>query len=390
MTKNNISFILGGKRYELSRKGVEEALKDIVPRPLDKYYVTVNAWNYPPKQVLSAVLRRPLVTFTTMDAQRVLHSLGFEVGLAGKEQKAKTESERLFEEYLYAEGIADFRYEPDLGESLKRPDYLITIAGVEILFEVKQFQATEEDFRLGTRGYDPYGPIREKIDAGRKQFKDLKDYCCCLVLYNREKPLVDLGWQFIYGAMLGNMAVRMPFDPARGLLSDQSEDGFFGGGGKMIRYGKGEPPKALEPQNSTLSAIVVLQQMGVGKRRFDVSVKRMQQKLGRELTFEEHFEAMNNARGTERDVSLTQLRVVVCENPYARIPLPRGIFRGPYDERYGVDEVTESRITRLSAGDQIKEFESHEESHKSPIRRVVEAEQNRRRQKLTTKENKPT
>jgi hypothetical protein len=261
---------------------------------------------------------------------------------------------------------------------LKRPDYLVTIADMEILFEVKQFQATEEDFRLGSRGYDPYGPIRDKIDAARKQFKDLKDHCCCLVLYNREKPLVDLGWQFIYGAMLGNMATRVPFDPARGLLLDQSEDGFSGGRGKMIRYGKGEPPTALEPQNSTISAVVVLQQIGVGKRRFDASVKRMQRKLGRELTLEEHFEAMNNARGTERDVSLTQLRVVVCENPYARIRLPRGTFRGPYDERYGADEVTKGHITRLSAGDLIKELESQEGPHKSPIRRLAEAEQNRR------------
>jgi hypothetical protein len=383
MSKDNVSFILGGKRYELSRKGVEEAMKDIVPRPLDKYYVTINGWNYPPKQVLSTVLRRPLVTFTTMDAQRVLHSLGFEVGLAGQERNPKTESERLFEEYLYAQGIADFQHEAHLGESLKRPDYLVAIGGTEIFFEVKQFRATDEDFRLGTRGYDPYGPIREKIDAGRKQFKDLKDYCCCLVLYNREKPLVDLGWQFIYGAMLGNMAVRMPFDPARGLLFDQSEDGFFGGGGKMIRYGKGEPARALEPQNRTISAVLVLQQMGVGKRRFDLSVKHMQQKLGRELTFEEHFEAMNNSRGTERDVSLTQLRVVVCENPYARIPLPREALRGPYDERYGPDERTNNRIVRLYVGKQMKQLETQEGPVRSVMQRI--AEDSRRKREVTRK-----
>ena len=31
----------------------------------------------------------------------------------------------------------------------------------------------------------------------------------------------------------------------------------------------------------------------------------------------------------------TLMRVVVYENPYARIPLAREIFVGPYDERYG-------------------------------------------------------
>jgi hypothetical protein len=387
MAENDVSFILGGKRYEISRKGVEEALKSVVPRPLDKYFVTVNGRNYPPKQVLSAVLRKPLVTFTTMDAQRVLHSLGLEVGLAGKERMPKTESENLFEEYLYAQGIVHFQHEPGLVQSLKRPDYLVTIAGMEIFFEVKQFESTEEDFRLGTRGYDPYGPIREKIDAGRKQFKDLKDYCCCLVFYNREKPLVDLGWQFIYGAMLGKMAVRIPFDPARGLLSDQSEDGFFGGGGKMIRYAKGEPPKPLEPQNSTISAILVLHQIGVGKRRFDIAVRLRQQELGRKLTLEEHFEAVDRSRGTERDVSLTQLRVVVCENPYARISLPRGIFQGPYDEIYGPDQMARDHITRIFAGEQIKQLESQEGPVQSNMRRIVE--ENRKRQELATND-KPT
>ncbi|MGH9359797.1 MAG: hypothetical protein ACRD1O_11585, partial [Terriglobia bacterium] len=223
--------------------------------------------------------------------------------------------------------------------------------------------------------------------AGRKKFKELRNYCCCLVLYNREKPLVDLSWQFVYGAMLGNMAFRMPFDPARGALSDQIENGFFGGGGKMVCYSKGELPKPMKPQNSTISAVVVLQQMGVGKRRFDVAVKQREQELGRRLTFEEHFEAMNKARGTERDVSLTQLRVVVCENPYARVLLPREIFRGPYDEAYGVDEATRSRVTRLFAGERIEELESQEQPLKSPIQRI--AEENRTKQSLVTKD-KPT
>ncbi|MGH9438236.1 MAG: hypothetical protein ACRD22_10155, partial [Terriglobia bacterium] len=279
---------------------------------------------------------------------------------------AVTESEQLLEAYLHSQGLTEFKFEPQLGDSAQRPDYLLHVGQEVILLEVKQFEATAADFRPGFGFFDPYGPIREKIDAGRKKFKELRNYCCCLVLYNREKPLVDLSWQFVYGAMLGNMAFRMPFDPARGALSDQIENGFFGGGGKMVCYSKGELPKPMKPQNSTISAVVVLQQMGVGKRRFDVAVKQREQELGRRLTFEEHFEAMNKARGTERDVSLTQLRVVVCENPYARVLLPREIFRGPYDEAYGVDEATRSRVTRLFAGERIEELESQEQPLKSP------------------------
>jgi hypothetical protein len=384
MSNRQVSFILGGKRYELSRKRVEEALKAVVPRPLDKYYVTVNGWNYPPKQVLSAVLRKPLVTFTTMDAQRVLHSLGFEVGLASQERKPKTESETLFEAYLDASGLISYSFEKAIEGASARPDYALSFQGREILFEVKEFHAAPEDFRLGTRGYDPYGPIRQKIDDGRSKFRELKDHCCCLVLYNREKPLVDLSWEFIYGALLGNIAVRMPFDPARGLLPDQSEIG-FSGGGKGIRYAKGTPPTPLEPQNRTISAILALEQMGVGKRRFDIALTRRKAQLGRRLTLDEHLEEVDKARGTARDVSLSQLRVVVCENPYARIPLPPELFRGPYDERYGLDETTKDCITRLYAGEQIKQLESQEAPEQSPVRRVIE-EDRRREQQLSAKD----
>ena len=34
---------------------------------------------------------------------------------------------------------------------------------------------------------------------------------------------------------------------------------------------------------------------------------------------------------------LRRVRVVVYDNPFARIPLPQDLFRGPFDERWGVD-----------------------------------------------------
>lgn len=368
-----VSFRLGGETYRLSRADVEQRVGHTEPRPIDKHYVVLNGRRYPPKQVLSAALDRPVVSFTTMEANRVLKKLGFDLGVSTETQPTlKTESEIFFEEYLKAGGITDFIFEKDIEGASTRPDYDLSFRGQEILFDVKEFRATPEDFRPGFGAYDPYGPIREKIEAGRKKFKDLKDYCCCLVLYNREKPFVDLSWQFIYGALLGNIAVRMPFDPARGLLPDQSETGFFGGGGKGIRYTKGELPKPLEPQNRTISAILALEQIAVGRRRFGIALKRSQEELGRKLTLEEHLEQIEEARGTERDVSLSQLRVVVCENPYARIPMPREIFRGTYDELYGIDVTTRDRIIRLYAGDQIKQLESQEDLFQSPMQKITE------------------
>jgi len=382
MSNKEISFILGGKRYELSRKRVEEALKDIVPRPLDKYYVNVNGRDYPPKQVLSVVLRKPLVTFTTMDAQRVLHSLGFEVGLAAQERKPKTESETLFEAYLNASGLINYVFEKAIEGTSARPDYALWFQGREILFEVKEFHATPEDFRWGGGAYDPYGPIREKIEAGRKKFKDLRGRCCALVLYNREKPLVDLSWQFIYAAMLGNLAYSFPVDLRTGKGDVDEMSQAFAAGGKMHRHD--QEGHAIAAQNTTMSAVLVLQHLSVGKRRFDIETRHRQQELGRELSLEELLDMVDRARGTDRDASLTQLRVVVCENPYARILLPRELFRGPYDERYGLDETTHDRITRLYAGEQIEQLESQEGSEHSPIHRIIE--DSRTKRKTATKQ----
>jgi hypothetical protein len=61
------------------------------------------------------------------------------------------------------------------------------------------------------------------------------------------------------------------------------------------------------------------------------------------------------------DLSLSQLQVIVHENPFARAgrELPRGLFRSPYDERYG---GSEGRIVRLFCGSQLAALEEQEDS----------------------------
>jgi hypothetical protein len=364
-------FRIGGETYKLSQAGVEQSVRHANPKPIDKHYVVVNGRRYPPKQVLSAATGRPVVSFTTMEANRVLKKLGFELGVSTENQPTlKTESEALFEMYLSASGLTNFGFEEALEGSSSRPDYTLWLDGQMILFEVKEFHSTPDDFTLGSGAYDSYRPIREKINAGREKFRGLKEHPCCLVLYNAGKPLVHLGWQFVYGAMLGNMAFRIPFDRDRGtLVVEHAQAGFYGAGGKMIRSSGGQP---LEPQNRTISSIVVLEQFPVGKRRFDIQVRAMEGQLRRELTLEEYLEMIDRTRGTDQDISLSQLRLVICENPYSYTPLPRAIFCGPYDERYGLDERTGDRITRVFAGEQILALERLTETQKSPMQRIVE------------------
>jgi len=365
------SFRLGGESYKLSRAQVEQSVSHADPRAIDKHYVVVNRRRYPPKQVLSAATGRPVVSFTTMEANRILKKLGFELGVSTENQPAiKTESESLFEMYLNASGLTNFAFEETLEGYSSRPDYTLWLEGQKILFEVKEFRSTPDDFSLGFGAYDPYRPIREKINAGREKFRGRGEHPCCLLLYNAGKTLVQLEWQFIYGAMLGNMAIRIPFDRGRGTLVDKdAQTGFLGGGGKMIRYSEGQP---LEPQNRTISSIAVLEQFPVGKRRFDLQVRAVEEQLHRKLTLDEYLEMIDRTRGTDRDISLSQLRLVICENPYCCTPLPRTIFCGPYDERYGLDERTGDRITRIFAGEQILALERSTEREKSPMERVIE------------------
>ena len=47
-------------------------------------------------------------------------------------------------------------------------------------------------------------------------------------------------------------------------------------------------------------------------------------------------------------------RVVVYENPYARMPLHPKLFTGPYDERYS---CIEDRIDKTFQGEGIAEFD---------------------------------
>jgi hypothetical protein len=269
---------------------------------------------------------------------------------SGPVAKAMLESEQLFERYMNGARLTEYSFESGFDQSNSRPDYTLEFRGSKILLEIKEFRPSREDFNLGSGAYEPYGPIREKINAARKKFQDLKDYVCCLVLYNCGKPLIHLEWEFIYGAMLGNLTVQLPIDWERGeLVGEPSRT--FAGGGRMIRYKDDRP---VAPQNTTLSSVIVLQQLDIGKRRFEIERKHRRQELGRDLTLDESLDMLDKARGTDRDWSLTQLRVVVHENPYARKPLTREIFCGLYDERFG---LVKDQIRRVFVGAGLSQIE---------------------------------
>lgn len=349
-------FRLRGQQFALTSDGVSEALDGIPPETIREHYVVVNSRRYPIKQALSVVLRRPRGQFITTDAVRIFRKLGFETGvLSEPTAKGKTESELLFEDYLKASGLGYFRHERDVVGTRKRPDYSLSYKGQELFFEVKQFVPEPKDFSRGSGAYDPYPPIREKIEAGRKKFKDIDGYVCCLVLFNAGKPLIHLSWKFIFAAMLGDLTIQMPFDRERGMVRVEEAQTTFGKRGKMRRYAGDEP---IAAQNKTISAIIVLEHLPIGQRRLSAAAKRKGAELGRNLAVEEFWRFMESARGTERDPALFQLRVVVHDNPDAAYRLPADIFRGPFDERYG---VRDGMIVRVFAGEEVIRLEVEEE-----------------------------
>lgn len=378
MTDDKVqSFVLNGKRLNLSRFQALEAVKNQIPRRIDKYKVEIDGVEFPPKQVLELLTGLEPMNFTTMDALRVLKKLGFSSEMASRAQTAPcvedhTVSEQIFEHYLHLNGITQIEFHPRLAETTRRPDYRVTLENKSILFEVKEFCASKQDFMgprdangIRGRAYDPYVRIRQKIDDAREKFRGIKDQTCCLVLFNQEKPLVDLTWQIVYGAMLGPIGVSIPFNPDLGSFDRSGAKDVFGGNGKCGPH-----------QNRTLSAVIVLEPLLLGERRFRCHMNRLRGEVAdRKLTWDEIFELerteREKARGTERDAGLLQWRVVVLENPWASNALSGGLFFcGRFDERYG-DPDQDGTIHCIFAGEAVKEIEALEESYPSVRQRLM-------------------
>src|SRR5271157_2630574 len=172
------AFVLNGKRFSFSRSQVLAAVKNHIPRRIDKYKVAINGEEFPPKQVLELLTGIEPINFTTMDAQRVLKKLGFPSQTVlqaptGTSMEDHTLSEQIFEQYLQINGYPKIEYEPALAQTNRKPDYCVTLGSKQLFFEVKEFNFSKEDSakfirvngpRIGGGAYDPYVRIRQKID----------------------------------------------------------------------------------------------------------------------------------------------------------------------------------------------------------------------------------
>jgi hypothetical protein len=269
----------------------------------------------------------------------------------------KNESELLLEEYLAAHGLNRWDFEPDIKGKSQRPDYRVWLDETPLFFEVKKFRRDpREPLPTGPSYYDPYPPIREKINAAREKFQNFKEFSCSLVLHNVDAWLVHLSDPLIMmSAMLGDFGFQFPVNLDLGTAVGEPTWAFLKRG-KMIDY------KRMQPQNTTINAIIVLEHFRLGMRRLRLEWKRKESELNRQLSMEEflRFAETLKAKGMSAEESL--LRVLVYENPYARIPLTREIFTGLYDERFGSEG---DHMMRVFAGDKLLELETAAGEHQA-------------------------
>lgn len=263
----------------------------------------------------------------------------------------KTISEQLFETYLRSHGLNEFDYEPEIAGTTRHPDYRVSLAELEIFFEVKGFEPREPIPAAGS--CDPYSPIRSKINEAQKQLHPLKGQMCGIVLADPHSPFIFLEPMEIYGGMLGNLGITMPFDVEAGAFDSERATQAFLSGGKMIRYKDGD---AIAPQNTTISAVCVLGAVSEGSR-LGIRIANWERKMGQSRTLESVLDMAVEAHGTEADASVHRLRLQVYENPYAVAPLAEAFGMGPWDERFG---VRDGCLLRVFAGLSLAAFEADE------------------------------
>jgi hypothetical protein len=262
--------------------------------------------------------------------------------------ETKNESEKVFEQYLDSNGFqGKWIHEPSIGGKTKHPDYLLDFGGNNCFFEVKELRKKANEPTKGGH-IDPYSSLRTKINEARKKFKEFKEYVCSLVVYNiddrqfRSKPLD------VFGAMLGNIGFRMDFDSAEGKAVAGTERNVFLEDGKMIDN------KRRQPQNTTISAIVVLAEFLDNTKIQKALIKKIKQRKMK-LTA---IEKLGIRMKLYKHCPVTSVpRVVIVENPFARVGFPADLFSGPFDERW---RIADDRQERVFVGSKLKELESLE------------------------------
>ena len=249
----------------------------------------------------------------------------------------KTESEKTFERYLESQNLA---WDKCADSQKKHPDYKVEHCGLTCLFEIKEF---EDPARRPVGGFSPCPAIQEKLTQARKQFKEYRNQCCVLVLWNSKS---------IYRSVLSDVVASAAFgkyvdtDASSGanLRADPPSYQFSG-------------PAELNPtQNTTISAIVILSPYRLNHLWLEMwQILYAKQQQGEEITPWLQFEVLQKLSSEKTPTFSYEgtVRTVVLENPYARIRFPTDLFIGPFDQRWGMQS---GRLTLTFMGSELEKL----------------------------------
>jgi len=250
----------------------------------------------------------------------------------------KTESERILEQYLEGQSLTWTR---PSGSDRKQPDYEVQHRGASYVFEVKEFDYPAPE---PSGGFSPCRPIQKKINRAREQFKEYPDQCCALVLWNSKSILRDVRLDVVLSAAFGervDIEPKCAGDPRAEPLSYQ-----FSG------------KAALTPtSNTTISAIAILVRYQLDQVWLE-AWRRLSEKMGRGEVIQPFDESDITQQVSREFVGPRYLyqgtiRMIVLENPYAKIAFPLDLFTGPFDQRWRLESgrfslcFLGSELTRL-------------------------------------------
>jgi hypothetical protein len=263
---------------------------------------------------------------------------------------ARTLSEQAFEEYLSRHGLVA-RYE-ELPSGITMPcDYSLDLSEKTIRFDVKEWES-----QTATSGcFDPYLPIRQKIQEGRKKFKQYKGRGepCVLVLCHHGRQFVMLDPVGIFGAMCGDFGWVVPFETATGAADTHRAETAFLEGGSMIHHAHNG---SVRLQNTTITAVAVLGSLDIRSRRLRIEYRKRKLAAARPMAIEEGWAILKelDQQIESRD---PEVRLAVYDNPDAAVPLPEQFPGGLYDERCGWDD---NRALRTYVGAGLAAIEREE------------------------------
>jgi hypothetical protein len=242
--------------------------------------------------------------------------------------KTRTIGEEEFEKFLTAAGYS-FEYERVWPGKTRRPDYTLTRGGDTYLFDVKDFDPKMPV--LGFSQIEMYSAIRRQIEAGRQKFKEFKEFPCCVVLRNNGNMFARIEDPYtVLGAMYGDFGFAIPVQVGHGpapATRPPIRPTFLGGA------------QMLANKNTTISALLTVRHVAVGRPRMKKILDE-----NPAITVEDARVEAKARFGEAFDEGETQRCVIVFENVHARLPLPRDIFNGPYDERFGADGNDLARV----------------------------------------------